>query len=332
MSPADALTGTAPCTAGSAIGCAPDAVFKKAFGVYARIVEVGLLGHATLVAAAVGELQKLRAASPPGGAPLAVLDAGCGDAAALAASLAAAGGAALVGRYDGLDASPPALAAAQAAMGGALGGGAAVTTAVGDLLTHLEGAADALRQGGADGGGGGDDPAPSSPPSLPPSVVAMPPPPGGYDAIVATLAVHHLPTPAKARWLAAASACLAPGGVVVVGDVFLGAADEEQDQSAASCPQPVGGPVSPAVAAWRARNTALMRATWPAASGLPAAEVDALAAHVAACDLPESVATYEKMAGAAGLGGFAVVARVDPGACGGAVIPCTTVVGHKAKV
>ena len=307
MPPPPALAGTAPCTAGTAIDCAPDAFFKQAFNVYRTIVDAGLLGHATLAGAAVGQLRAVQAAA--GGAPLAVLDAGCGDAGALAAALASAGGSALVSAYDGLDASPPALAAAAPTMAGALGQGACVRTAVGDLLGHLEGAAAALGCGGP-----GAAAAAAARPPPPPSVAAMPPPPGGYGAIVATLSVHHLDTAAKARWVKAAASCLAPGGALVVGDVFL---EEGNDADT--------------VDAWRARSTAVMRSAWPAASGLPARECDSLAAHVAACDMPEPVGAYERMMREAGLERFEVVARVDPGACGGIVIPCTMVVGRKKK-
>ena len=294
MSP-PALAGTAPCTAGTAVGCAPDAVFKQAFNVYRTIVDAGLLGHSTLASAAVSQLRAAQKGSFPG-APLSLLDAGCGDAGALAAALKDAGGASLVSAYHGLDASAPALAAALPTVEAALGPAARAAVAVGDLLTHLEGAAAVLKGEEVDVA----------------SVAAMPPPPGGYHAIVATLAVHHLDTDAKARWVAAAAGCLAPGGVLVVGDVFL-----ENDADS--------------VPAWRSRSTARMREAWPAVSGLPQAECDGLAAHVGACDMPETVAAYEAMMTRGGLSRFSVAARVDPGACGGAVIPCTTVAAWKEK-
>lgn len=325
--PPPTLTGTASCTAGSAVGCAPDAVFKQAFGVYRAVVDAGLLGHATLVGAAVGELRAVQGAAF-GGAPLTILDAGCGDAGALAAGLARAGGRALVGTYHGLDASAPALAAAQPAVQAALGPGGTVATAVGDLLAHLEGAARSRS------GSGGDDKDGGGPLLLPPSVACMPPPPGGYHAILATLAVHHLASPEKQRWLAAAAACLAPGGVLVVGDFFLeeGGGGGEVGAAGACAGGGAGGGGPDTVAAWRARCTARMRLTWPAVCGLPQAECDALAAHVAACDMPEAVSTFRDwMEAGAGLTRVGVAARVDAGDCGGAVIPCTTVVGHKAR-
>lgn len=281
-----AAPAAAACAGGTAVGCAPDAIFKQAYNVYDRIVQVGLLGHSTLAGAAVAALQGLQRRKD-GRGPLAVLDAGCGDAGALAAALAAAGGSALVSAYDGLDASAPALAAALPTVQAALGPSATVRTAVGDLLAHVTGGPGVA------------------------SVRAMPPPAHGYDAILSTLALHHLDSAGKTAWVGAAAALLAPGGVLVIGDVFLDGAGDS-------------------VPAWRSRSCARIKDEWPAASGLPPAECEGLASHVGACDVPETLAFYERAAAAAGLE-CALVAETDPAACGGAAIPCKTVVLRAAR-
>ena len=163
---------------------APNEIFKAAWQMYRSVVSAGLMGHAGVAAAAVAAVKET---AERAGAPIALLDLGCGDAGDLLAALAAADTASLIARYDGVDASPPALALARSNAAASLPG-VSFSFTEGDMLD---------------------------------AVVAAPP--ASYDVILAMFAVHHLPSTVdgKGALVAAARRALKPGGCLFIGDVFL---------------------------------------------------------------------------------------------------------------
>ena len=97
------------------------------------------------------------------------------------------------------------------------------------------------------------------------------------DVIFTGYAVHHLPSPAKARLFEACAAALAPGGELLMVDV---AREEGQDRDT-----------------YIRDYLDLMRNEWTA---VPAAMIEEACDHVAAHDQPETVSDLFAMAKAAG--------------------------------
>ena len=242
----------------------PDEIFKAARSTYRAVVSAGLMSHAALIGAAA---DAVTAAATAAGAPIAVLDLGCGDAAELLAALAARGGETVVASYTGVDASPPALALARKNAAASLPG-VACDFVEGDLLAAAV-AAPAARHG----------------------------------AVVASFAAHHLPSDesGKAALVRACKAALAPGGALIVVDVFL------EDASTDTVPS------------WRARVGREVRTEWAAKAGITAEDAAAMANHLETCDLPARVADYSSWGAAAGFAGVDEVLAV-PGGIGGRAI------------
>lgn len=249
-----------------------------------------------------------------------MLDLGSGDAgcltralaeaaAALSLSSASASAAAadFVAQYTGVDESRPALALAAENVKRNLPGTEGRFFA-GDLLS----AAERSSSGGEGGGASASADAPSSDSESLPA-----PPEGGYDAIVASLSVHHLSTEqGKPALVAAARRALlllagggeeasgeeastsssSSGSLLIIADVFLN--DEGEDT----------------VEAWRRRSCAVIRERWPArvAGGkLSAEEADRIASHVGTCDIPTTVCKYASFAAEAGFKRCVKVADVE---------------------
>lgn len=137
-----------------------------------------------MAAAAVAAVKETAAKAS---GPIALLDLGCGDAGDLLAALAAAGAGPLIARYDGVDASPPALALARSSAAASLPG-VSFSFTEGDMLAAVTAA-----------------------------------PPASYDVVLAVFAVHHLSSSeeGKGALVAAARRALKPGGCLFIGDVFL---------------------------------------------------------------------------------------------------------------
>ena len=220
----------------------PDEIFKAAWSTYRAVVSAGLMSHAALSGAAA---DAVTAAATAAGAPIAVLDLGCGDAAELLAALALA-------RKNAAASLP----------------GVACDFVEGDLLAAAV-AAPAARHG----------------------------------AVVASFAAHHLPSAesGKAALVRACKAALAPGGALIVVDVFL------EDASTDTVPS------------WRARVGREVRTEWAAKAGITAEDAAAMADHLETCDLPARVADYSSWGAAAGFAGVDEVLAV-PGGIGGRAI------------
>lgn len=239
-------------------------IFQAAWSTYRAVVGAGLMSHAALIGAAA---DAVAAAAASAGAPIAVLDLGCGDAAELLAALAARGGDRVVSSYTGVDASPPALALARAN---------AKTSLPGVVCEFVEG--DLLE-------------------------AANSAPAGRFGAVVASFAAHHLPSTdaGKAALVDACKVALAPGGALVIVDVFL---NDSPDDT---------------VPAWRARVGREVRSEWAAKAGISDADAASLADHLESCDIPARVSDYGAWGARAGFAATDEV-LVAPGVIGGRAI------------
>ena len=254
-----------------------------------------------------------------------MLDLGSGDAGCLTRALAAeaaklspspssssspaaAASADFIAQYTGVDESQPALALAEENVRRNLPGTEG-RFFVGDLLSAAEQSSPSSSAAAA------SDPSSSSKSSPPPP----PPPVGGYDAIVASLSAHHLPTETgKPALVAAAKRALlaekeeekeqgeastsspsAPS-LLIIADVFLNDDDDDSEDT---------------VDAWRQRSCAVIRDQWPSrvpGGKLSGEEAGRIAGHVGTCDIPTTVANYSLFAQKAGFRRCEKVAEVEP--------------------
>lgn len=98
-----------------------------------------------------------------------------------------------------------------------------------------------------------------------------------FDVILASYAVHHLPTPKKSEFFRLAHGRLAPGGTLLYADIFRNEGESRDD-----CLD---------------RYVGMMRQAW---TSMPRAALASIIEHVARCDFPETASDIFEMARAAG--------------------------------
>jgi SAM-dependent methyltransferase len=101
---------------------------------------------------------------------------------------------------------------------------------------------------------------------------------GGFDLVVASYALHHLPLAEKSAFLGDCRRALAPGGAVAIIDVMRGASESRDEY----------------LERFAAKVSARAAAYTPE-------ELEALLRHVRASDFPESIATHQRLARENGL-------------------------------
>lgn len=183
--------------------------------------------------------------------PFTLLDLGCGDASFIRGTFDDSG----LYAYTGIDASEPALAEARDRLAGA---GFETRLVAGDMLA-------CLREGTATGR-------------------------RNVDIILASYAIHHLPSPEKSELLRHVHAQLSPHGALLYADIFRRNAESREE--------------------FLAGYVAMMRQSW---TGMAGEDLASAVEHVHQRDIPESVESLTAMARDAGLAGAAELFRDDTG-------------------